>query len=119
MNIQEESQNWLNTSLKNADLASWAIQLSGLMIKHTKLIEQAIRGDLQGNDYQKIINWVVKQCPKTTDAQADSFVFETAWMIYDIAYRGTQERDEENVNQEANFLADLRSSFLEARINAR
>lgn len=114
--IQAIANNWIDQSIQAVDDAGYAIKLSGLLLNQNKVIENAISGSLSQDNYQKIVDWIISNLPKTANSQSDAHVFETAWLIYDIGqHQGNSNKEQtEKIN---NFLSDLRSAYLAARIS--
>lgn len=113
--LNATSQKWLNLSMTNGRFAYYAVQLSGLLIKHNDLIQKAINNQLSATDRQKIIGWIINNLPKSSDAERDSNTLETAWMIYDLSVaQETQTQDE--LDMETNFLMDVRAQYLAERM---
>lgn len=113
--LNETSQKWLNLSMTNGRFAYYAVQLSGLLIKHTDLIQKAIKNQLTQTDRQKIIDWIINNLPKSSDAERDSNTLETAWMIYDLS-ESQANQTQADLDLESNFLMDVRAQYLAERM---
>lgn len=110
------ANSWLDTSLKASNVANDGLVLGIILGKNDVSLRKAITGKLSAKGYQKVINWIIARLPITDDAFSDSLVLETAWASYSFTYLSDYEDDDTFFDQESQFVLDLRSVFLGARL---
>ena len=110
------ANSWLDTSLKASNVANDGLVLGIILGKNDVSLRKAITGKLSAKGYQKVINWIIARLPITDDAFSDSLVLETAWASYSFTYLSDCEDDDTFFDQESQFVLDLRSAFLGARL---
>lgn len=116
--VSAMTTDWLNTSMAASQSAANGLTLGGMLVKHDKLIKQAIFGKLNDDDYNRLVSWIVTQLPVTNNAFSDANVFETAWLVYTISKLQNYDNDQNWLDRENNFLVDIRTRVLAKRIGA-
>lgn len=116
--VSAMTTNWLNTSMAASQSAANGLTLGGMFVKHDKLIKQAILGQMNDDDYNRLVSWIVKQLPVTNNDFSDANVFEIAWLVYTISKLQNYDNDQNWLDRENNFLVDIRTRFLAKRIGA-
>lgn len=116
--VSAMTTDWLNTSMAASQSAANGLTLGGMFVNHDKLIKQAILGQMNDNDYNRLVSWIVKQLPVTKNNFSDANVFETAWLVYTISKLQNYDNDQNWLDHENSFLVDIRTRFLAKRIGA-
>lgn len=116
--VSAMTTDWLNTSMAASQSAANGLTLGGMFVKHDKLIKQAILGQMNDDDYNRLVSWIVKQLPVTNNDFSDANVFEIAWLVYTISKLQNYDNDQNWLDRENNFLVDIRTRFLAKRIGA-
>lgn len=109
--IDELTRQFNQTSLNASKVASKGLILGGQFVAHDKAIKEAISGKLSSSNYDKVVNWIVKQVPYVRDAFSFSIIFENAWMVYTVSKLNGNDSDEW-LDREDNFVTDVRSQLL-------
>ena len=109
--IDELTRQFNQTSLNASKVASKDLILGGQFVAHDKAIKEAISGKLSSSNYNKVVNWIVKQVPYVRDAFSFSIFFENAWMVYTVSKLNGNDSDEW-LDREDDFVTDVRSQLL-------
>ena len=109
--IDELTRQFNQTSLNASKVASKDLILGGQFVAHDKAIKEAISGKLSSSNYNKVVNWIVKQVPYVRDAFSFSIIFENAWMVYTVSKLNGNDSDEW-LDREDDFVTDVRSQLL-------